>query len=349
MLKRLFNACLMRPEDVAPSHDSLEVVGTFNPGAIEVDGEVVLLIRVAERPKEQREGMTALPRWDAAGGLTIDWLPNDGLRFVDPRVVEVKESGVILLTFISHLLLARSKDGRTIDTLEPTTFTPHADYETYGVEDPRLTCLDGRYYFTYVAVSKHGACTALASTVDFQVFERHGIIFPAENKDVVLFPDRIGQEYAAFHRPNPATLFAPPEMWLAYSSDLVHWGKHEPFHGGAGDWETGRIGGGCPPSRTGEGWIEIYHGNERTPEGVGVYSAGALLLDLANPQQVVRRSAEPIMMPEADFECSGFVKNVVFPTGIVERGDILQVYYGAADSNVGVVEWSKKELLTSLV
>jgi predicted GH43/DUF377 family glycosyl hydrolase len=293
--------------------------------------------------------MTALPRWDAEAGLVIDWEANDGLRFVDPRVVEVKATGVIRLTFISHLLLARSKDGRSLETVDEAEFAPQADYETYGVEDPRFTRLDGRYYFTYVAVSKHGACTALASTKDFRTFERHGIIFPSENKDVVLFPGKIGREYVAFHRPNPATLFTPPEMWLAYSPDLVHWGKHEPFHGGSSEWETGRIGGGCPPIRTEEGWLEIYHGNERSAEGVGVYSAGALLLDLGDPQRVLRRSAHPIMMPEADFECSGFVSNVVFPTGVVERGDVLQVYYGAADSNVGVVEWSKRELLESLV
>lgn len=348
MLRRLFSACLLRPEDVPPSDDALEVVATFNPGAIALDGEVVLLIRVAERPKEQREGMTALPRWDAATGLNIDWEPNDALRFVDPRVVEVKETGVIRLTFISHLICARSKDGRSIDSIGATAFTPHTDYETYGVEDPRLTRFDDRIYFTYVAVSRHGACTALASTKDFQTFERHGIIFAAENKDVVLFPSKIGGQYAAFHRPSPAMLFAPPEMWIAYSPDLLHWGRHEPFHGGSSQWETGRIGGGCPPIQVDEGWLEIYHGNERTAGGIGAYSAGALLLDIANPQRVLRRSLSPIMMPEADFERTGFVNNVVFPTGIVERGDILQVYYGAADANVGVVEWSKQELVDSL-
>ncbi|MBN2310323.1 MAG: glycoside hydrolase family 130 protein [Candidatus Hydrogenedentes bacterium] len=353
MLDRKFNACLMRPEDVSPSDDALEVVGTFNPGALAVDGEVVLLVRVAERPRERRDAFTALPRREPGAGLAIDWVANEELTFIDPRVVEIKATGDIRLTFISHILVARSKNGRSIDSVSATRFFPQEDCETYGVEDPRITRIQGpglgdEYHFTYVAVSKHGAGTALASTADFDRFERHGIVFPPENKDVLLFPERIGGEYAAFHRPNPATHFTPPEMWLAYSSDLIHWGRHEPFHGGAGAWESGRIGGGCPPMRTERGWLEIYHGNERSATGVGVYSAGAVLLDIENPQRVLGRTDGPIMVPEADFEREGFVADVVFPTGLVDRGDVLQVYYGAADANVGVVEWAKADLLAAL-
>ena len=348
MLKRRFAACLMRPEDVEPSDPRLEVVGTFNPGAVAINDEVALLVRVAERPKERREGCVALPRYDMAKGLVVDWIPEDDLTFLDPRVVEVKATGAIRLTFISHLVLAYSTDGRGIDSISYQRFMPEHAYETYGVEDPRITPFGGRYYFTYVAVSKHGACTALASTEDFESFERHGIIFPPENKDVLLFPEQIGGRYAAFHRPNPAVHFSPPEMWVAYSDDLVNWGDHQPFHAGAGTWETDRIGGGCPPFRTAAGWVEIYHGNERITGRVGVYCAGALLLDIDDPQHVLARTTGPIMRPEADFEREGFVPDVVFPTAVIERGERLQVYYGAADAHVGVVEWSKQDLMAAL-
>lgn len=349
MLERKHCACLMRPEDVAPSDERLEVVGTFNPGAVALGNGVVLLVRIAERPRERRDGYTALPRCMPGKGLVIDWLANEDLNFIDPRVVEVKATGDIRLTFISHILVARSQDGRSIDRVETERFRPETDYETYGVEDPRITPIGGRYWFTYVAVSKHGAATALSSTTDFRQFRRHGIIFPSENKDVLLFPEKIVDQYVAFHRPNPATHFTPPEMWLAFSTDLINWGQHEPFHGGAGQWESGRIGGGCPPVRVEEGWLEVYHGNERTAEGVGMYCGGAILLDARNPQKLLKRSPGPIMLPEEDFEKEGFVPDVVFPTGIVERGDVLQVFYGAADAHLGVVEWSRNELLGLLV
>jgi len=351
MLPRLFNACLVRPGDVAPSHPSLEVVGAFNPGAAAVGNKVVLLVRVAERPRERRDGFTGLPRWDPETGATIDWVANDALRFVDPRVVEVKATGLTRLTFLSHLIALWSADGRTIDSFDGVRFQPQEPYETFGVEDPRITPIGDRFYLTYVAVSPDGAATALASPTDFTTFQRHGIIFPSENKDVVLFPETLGGDYVAFHRPNPATLFAPPAMWLARSADLIHWGRHQVVHGGGESWESGRIGGGTPPLRTAQGWLAIYHGNDKTPDdpGVGTYAAGALLLDLDNPAHVLRRSPEPIMRPVTDFERGGFVSDVVFPTGIVPRDDRLLVYYGAADAHTAVVEFALDELLETMV
>jgi len=325
-------------------------VGTFNPGAVAVGDEVALLVRVAERPRERREGFAGLPRWEPGAGLTIDWVPNDTVRFLDPRVVEVKATGSARLTFVSHLVALRSKDGRSIDSWNGVRFQPQEEYETYGIEDPRITRIGDRFYFTYVAVSPHGAATALASTMDFRTFDRHGIIFPCENKDVLLFPEPVDGEYVALHRPNPSVHFAPPEMWIAHSSDLLHWGRHAVVHAAQGQWETGRIGGGAPPFRTEHGWLEVYHGNEKSPDapGVGVYAAGAFLLDLEHPQRILRRSPDPIMMPEAEFEREGFVHNVVFPTGAVQRDDTLLLYYGAADAYTAVVEFSQAELLAAI-
>jgi beta-1,2-mannobiose phosphorylase / 1,2-beta-oligomannan phosphorylase len=350
MLRRLFNACLLRPEDLKPSDDRLEVVGCFNPGAISWGDDVLLLARIAEMPKERRQGFTGFPRWTSQEGLTIDWLANDDLVFIDPRVVLVEGKGVVRLTFISHIRTVRCKQGRSLLSAEGSRLTPEAEYEEYGVEDPRITRIGDTYYVTYVAVSRHGAATALASTVDFVSFRRHGIIFPCENKDVLLFPEKIGGEYVAFHRPNPATHFSPPEMWLARSADLVRWGRHEPFYSGKGVWETSRIGGGAPPFRTDRGWVEIYHGNKKgyDEKGVGVYSAGAFLLDLDNPQRVLGRTDEPMIVPETDYETRGFVPNVIFPTGVVEREETLLLYYGAADTCTAVAEFSKKELLSLL-
>jgi len=351
ILHRHFEKLLLKPSDLKPSRDDFEVVGAFNPGVIRAGDEVVMLVRVAERPREVRPGYTPLPRWDAEKGLTVDWAPDEELRPIDPRVVERKADGLVRLTFTSHIQVVRCSDGRSVRENTGVRFEPVGEMEEFGVEDPRITELDGRYYFTYVSVSRHGAATSLASTTDFKTFERHGVIFCSENKDVVLFPERIGGEAVALHRPNPATPFCRPEMWIARSPDLRRWGSHSCLHGGGGAWETGRVGAGTPPVRVDAGWLEIYHGNRKptNPGEVGAYSTGVLLLDPDDPSRVIARTPDSIFEPTADFERNGFVPDVVFPTGIVDCPGGWLVYYGAADSCSAVVEFRRDELLATLV
>jgi predicted GH43/DUF377 family glycosyl hydrolase len=349
VIHRLFNACLCRPDDLRPSCDDLEIVGTFNPGVVAFGDEVVLLVRVAERPRERRAGHTALPRWQNGAGLTADWIANDEIDFLDARVVRRKCDGLVRLTFASHLRILHSGDGRSIDGEDAGRFEPVSEFEEFGVEDPRITRIDDTYWFTYVAVSRHGPATALASTTDFQTFTRHGVIFPTENKDVVLFPEPIDGEYVALHRPFGGTPFSQPEIWLARSTDMIHWGRHEILFGSALGRDAGRVGAGTPPFRSPDGWLEIYHGSAKPAgdTGVGAYSAGALLLDLDEPQRIVRKAREPILVPEANFEQEGFVPNIVFPTGLVDRGDTVFVYYGAADTVCAVAELSKADILAA--
>lgn len=351
-IPRLMNRLLLGPGDVPASRDDFEVVSVFNPGAVRrADGEVVLLVRVAERPRERRAGFTGLPRWDPAEGLTVDWVADATLERLDPRVVRRKADGLVRLTFTSHLrVVLCGRSGREAPRVTDIVFRPQSEVEEFGVEDPRITPLDGRFYFTYVTVSRHGPATALASTADFLTFERHGVIFCPENKDVVLFPERIGGAFAALHRPVCGTPFTRPEMWVARSPDLIHWGGHVPLSVSGGEWQSGRVGAGPPPLRVAEGWLEIYHGNRHPtrPGDVGTYYAGAILLDPGDPSRVLRRTAGPFFAPEAEFEAAGFVPNVVFPTGVVEDGDALLVYYGAADAFTAVVEFSAGELLDAM-
>jgi predicted GH43/DUF377 family glycosyl hydrolase len=346
-VRRLSTRLLLRPEDVPPSRGDFAVVGVFNPGAVRAGDEVVLLVRVAERPRERQPGFTGLPRWDPAGGLTIDWVPDAELEPIDPRVVRRKADGLVRLTFTSHLRVVRCGDGRAVREVTGVTFRSRGEVEEFGVEDPRITPLNGRFYFTYVAVSRHGPATALASTTDFRTFERHGVVFCPENKDVVLFPEMIGGAFAALHRPVCGTPFTRPEMWVARSPDLLHWGGHVPLAVSGGEWQSGRVGAGPPPVRVPGGWLTIYHGNRHPtrPGEVGTYYGGALLLDATDPAMVLRRTPEPFFRPEAEFEVAGFVPNVVFPTGIVQDGDVLLIYYGAADAVTAVAEFSLRELL----
>jgi predicted GH43/DUF377 family glycosyl hydrolase len=351
--RRLSSRLLLGPSDLPASREDFDVIGAFNPGAAAVRGGDMLFVRVAERPREERPGYCALPRWVPGKGPEVDWVPEDELEVLDPRVRRRKSDGLVRLTFISHIRILRIEDGRLAGPSGRdggSLFLPENEYEEFGVEDPRVTFLDGRYYFTYVSVSRHGAATALASTSDFASFSRHGIIFPPENKDVLLFPERFGGEYLAIHRPNPATHFSQPEMWLASSPDLINWGHHRQLYAGGAPWESGRIGGGAPPILTPRGWLEIYHGS-RPPAGpgkVGTYAAGAMLLGAQDPGKVLSVTREPVMVPEEEFESAGFVPGVVFPTAAILKDDAIRVYYGAADQSVGMAEFSLKEMLAAL-
>jgi len=349
--KRILTRCLLRPADVQPRFERFEVVGTFNPAAIDFDDGVALLVRVAERPSETRKGYVALPYWNwRQGGVAIDWRREDEVEPIDPRMVRIKSSGQIRLTFLSWLLVAFSRDGLTIDSFGEEAFLPANRYETFGVEDARLTRIDDRFYFTYVAVSEHGVVTSLASTSDFKSFERHGIIFCPENKDVVLFPEKIDGQYVALHRPSLESHFGTPEIWIARSPDLCHWGSHRRLLGSEVAWATAKIGGGTPPIRTDQGWLTLFHGHVSpdTGEGVGAYVAAALLLDLDQPERMIGFSARPVMVAEQEFERSGFLPDIVFPTVLVRREDHLLVYYGAADTATGVAQYALNDLLSSV-
>jgi beta-1,2-mannobiose phosphorylase / 1,2-beta-oligomannan phosphorylase len=350
--RRIFTRELVNPADVQPHFEGFEVIGTFNPGAIEFDDGVVLLIRVVERAAEAREGFVALPYWDHdQGRVAIDWQRLTDVEVIDPRIVRLKANGNIRLTFISWLIVAFSRDGRTIDRFGSGRFVPNMQYETFGVEDPRLTRFDDRYYFTYVAVSRHGIATALASTLDFETFERHGIVFPPENKDVVLFPEQIDGRFWALHRPNPNAHLSQPEIWIACSPDLLHWGGHEPLLGNRAAWAHVKVGGGTPPIRTPHGWLSLYHGHigpKHEAGDIGEYAAATLLQDLRDPRSIVGVSSGPVMRASADFEKQGYLPNIVFPTALLKRGDWLDVYYGAADTATGVTRYRLEDLLETV-
>ena len=353
-LPRILTRLLVKPADLQPQFEGFEVIGAFNPAAIEYDGEIALLIRVVEQPLERRVGFVALPFWDhARDAIAVDWQPLSNVEMVDRRVVRLKSTGHIRLTFISSLLPAFSQDGLTINRFGGRRMLPATKYETFGIEDPRLVKLDGRYFFTYVAVSPFGISTALASTSNFESFERHGIIFCPENKDVILFPEKIGDEYIALHRPNPNAHLSQPEMWLARSPDLIHWGSHERLMGSEAQWANVKVGGGVPPLRTPVGWLSLYHGNV-SPDAkslgggdIGEYAAATMLQAIDDPARILGMSPQPVMRAEVEFERSGYLPNIVFPTAMLSRGEYVDVYYGAADTSTGVARYLLADLLAA--
>jgi predicted GH43/DUF377 family glycosyl hydrolase len=334
---------------IRPSRPDLEVVGAFNPAAIRHQNETLLLLRVAEAPPHTADEVAA-PIYDVdSGELEIrKWQKSSpDVDSTDPRVII--SNGRTWLTSISHLRLARSTDGINFEVDPTPTLAPLTPYETFGIEDPRITLIGDTYWINYSAVSPHGVSTSLASTKDFKTFERHGIIFPPSNKNVTIFPEKIRGRYAALHRPQLEG-FERPGIWSASSPDLLSWGNHS-FVAAARDdtWDNSKIGAGAVPFRVRsanhDGWLAIYHGVTESPYA---YSLGALLLDADDPSRVIARSREPILEPEADYERDGFFSGVVFTCGLVNDGDLVRIYYGAADGVTAVADLSLESILAGL-
>ncbi len=335
---------------VLASRPDMEVVGVFNAGATRFEGDTILLLRVSEAPRKLTPGMVSAPIYNADTRRIeiMRWMEDtEGLDASDPRLVVA--DGITWLTSMSHLRVARSSDGIHFEVEGVPALSPGTTYEGFGVEDPRITLLDGTYWVNYTAVSKHGITTALASTTDFRNFERHGVIFPPPNRDVTIFPEKIGGRYAALHRPMPEGL-GQPSIWLATSPDLISWGSHcLVATARPGQWDDLKIGGGAVPFRVHTGrtdaWLAIYHGVTASPP---TYSLGALLLDIHDPGKVLARSREPILRPEATYEREGFYGDVVFTCGVIAEGDLVRTYYGAADAVMAVADLSLAEILSGL-
>ncbi|MDB4893232.1 MAG: glycosidase related protein [Gemmatimonadetes bacterium] len=331
---------------IRPSRPDLEVVGVFNPAATRQGDDIVLLLRVAEAPHKTSESEVIAPVFNAST-KQLDFRHWDvgaaGLDVSDPRVIVFE--GKSWLTSISHLRVARSRDGIHFDVESAPALSPDTELESFGTEDPRITLIDGTYWINYTAVSPLGIATALASTRDFRTFERHGIIFPPNNRDVTIFPERIGRKFVALHRPMPEGI-GEPAMWSATSSDMMAWGDHKFVATGRSDsWDDAKIGGGAVPFRVKDGWLAVYHGVSKSPMQ---YSLGALLLDAGDPSVVVARSREPILAPEMPYEREGFFGGVVFTCGLITDGDVVRIYYGAADGVTAVADLSLAEILGGL-
>jgi len=299
----------------------------------------------------------------------------ENLAVTNPGVIYYKNKIHMLYRAIgndpystSKLGYATSTDGFNFKRYNKPIFPLKEDYEKYGTEDPRITQIGNTLYITYVVLKNPANSgyalpqTAVASTKDFKKFKRHGKITSpgAEDKDVLLFPEKINKQHVFLHRPNLwtgkeyETIY--PSIWISksirfkklWSSELLLKPKYE--------WEMMKIGGGCPPIKTNKGWLLIYHGVEcpipleeyiQQPSTCKItYSVGAALLDLKNPKKVIARLKEPILEAKKSYETEG-PKKVVFPTGYVLQEEDLIIYYGSADKYVSIAYCNLQDLLNT--
>ena len=292
VVKRSERNPLIKPSDVKPSREDFKVDGVFNCGVCKYKDEYILLCRVAESVKVENEDDVKIPvvvnkdGKDVIDIISFNKKIDTQYDYSDSRSLWTLNSKgakkISYLTSLSHIRIARSKDGENFEIDDEAFIKPIASEEEWGIEDPRITKIEDTYYINYTSVTRNGAATSLVSTKDFESYERHGIIFAPENKDVTIFPEKINGKYMTFNRPVPSAI-GGPDMWIAESLDLIHWGKQKHFYGVSNEesWENGRVGGGAVPFLTEKVWIKIYHAADKNDK----YCLCAFLLDKKAPRQ----------------------------------------------------------------
>ncbi len=277
--------------------------------------------------------------WEALNVFNPSVVVHDGLFHMHYRAQGTD--------YVSYIGYAVSEDGVTWNRLQRPVLSPASELEARGVEDPRVTEIDGRFYMAYTAYGRAGVhpevgATATGITPMYAVsdnlitWERIGpVVVGEDNKDHALFPERVGGRYVTFHR-------RPPSIWLAFSDDLRQWGSHvEIMRPRPGAWDGKRIGAGGPPIRTDAGWLILYHGYDESH----VYCMGTALLDLEDPTRVVKRPRTAVLVPQETWEIKGDVPNVVFGTANPVVDGEVYLYYGGADRVIGLATAPLDELL----
>lgn len=384
LASRVRNRPLLTAGDVRPYQEGFEVQAVLNPAAARVGDEIVLLLRVAERPRSDVDPpadartldlsgpdpkVVPLPRSyrrdevipiavrdaDSASLRYIPvYLPRDlpGLDTSDPRGVSFVHpklrTSETFLTQVSHLRRARSRDGENFVVDEQPAIWPSTDLEEYGCEDARAALIHGVWHITYTAVARTGITPHLALTEDFVHFRKEGAMLGPDNKNVVLFPMLNDGQYTALTRPMPSSFDHVLGIWIAFPDRDMPWGARLPLvlpRGGY--WDERHTGAGTVPIRCDAGWLVLYHGADADLR----YCMGAVLLDGDDPTKVLARSDDPILEPETSYERSGLFANVVYGTGHVtldQQGDRIRLYYGAADAVIAAADFSVEEIVGSL-
>ncbi len=305
-MKRYPNNPIITRKDIPDiSPYLIDATSVFNPGAIKFNDQYVLMLRVQNRGRET---------------FTVVASSDNGINFkVENKVVNFKG----------------------IEKVKETI---------YHCYDPRITFLEGKYYIMFAMDMEAGCYLGLAQTMNFQRFEFLGIISNEDSRNGVLFPEKINGKYFRLDRPNQTQLEGGPTsgntICLSESDNLLQWKFAGTVIDGRFHYWDERIGAGPPPIKTEDGWIIIYHGIAEHFGSSSIYQAGVALLDLNNPLKVIGRGKYNILEPRELYELTGQVPNVVFPSGAIvekvneqgfaEKTSEVKIYYGAADTSVGL-------------
>ena len=288
--------------------------------------------------------------WESRGTLNPAAIDIDGKVYILYRAVSDRN--------VSTIGCAISEDGLSVkERLDKPVYSPRDPIEmngsggNFGCEDPRLVKIGDRIYMTYSAYD--GATPRVAvssiSVTDlsarrFANWSKPQAITPAgiSDKDAVIIPEPINGKYMIIHRVDDS-ICADFVASLDFEKEKIDKCVEilSPRHG---MWDGHKVGISTPPIKTSEGWLLLYHGVSWS----SIYRVGALLLDLDDPTIVKARTAAPFLEPVMDYEIGGIVSNVVFPCGMILRGNMVFIYYGGADKVVGVAMVKLSALLNML-
>ena len=298
---------------------------------------------IPNMPWENRpEGFTR-PIWRYSGNPIIERHPNEVLsRVLNSSVVPFK--GEFIGVFrgdnnddIPHLYVGHSKDGvhfkideqQIVFEDEQGRALPDTGYQY----DPRVIPFEDHFFVVWCD-NLCGPTIAIAKTYDFKKFVKYDNPFLPYNRNGVLFPRKINDMYAMLSRPSDSGHTAFGDIFVSFSKDLTFWGKHKLVAQNGYEWWCSlKIGAGPVPIEIEEGWLVFIHGVTRTCNGY-VYSIGGIILDRDDPTKVLYRCKNFLMSPEKDYEISGYVPNVTFPTSALVDKDTgrIALYYGSADT-----------------
>lgn len=374
MIKIRGEKVLVKPDDLKPSSKDFEILGVLNPGATRLSDErIILYIRVIERLiKFEDEKYYYSPRYvgEDKFKIVIDKFEKNKVASSTDFGFDFKD-GTKRLTYISHFRrVVLDKTGLKIISIEqkPSFYGLKWDAEL-GVEDARLTKVGDTYFMTYVGLSrKENVSTYLAISKDCFNWYRRGIIFEEQNKDVVIFPEKVNGRYVAFDRPEGGFEFTSPHIWIAYSKDGEFWGKLKAVSLFKKGEVIFRSGSGPPPIKTDKGWLLFFHVVTKEKKKLSFweryfrredpstidyspddcYSVWSALFDMNVPSKLIYRSKGPILIPKKKREISFEGKKVIFPTGVVQDKDYILLYCGLGDRYVGVKKIKIKDVLKSL-
>jgi predicted GH43/DUF377 family glycosyl hydrolase len=273
-----------------------------------------------------------------------DFPPEADIKYVfNSGIVKYKGTYVMVCrtensALFDRFWIAESKDGYHFKPRPAPIPMPHDDpeFKEYAGSmyyDPRTTQIGDTYYIVHAAHSGHTCRLSLVKTEDFKKFQWMGFISETDNRNGVLFPEKINGLYASLDRPN--TGGGQGHIWISYSPDLIFWGKSKCVmrHWEGIRWAWAKIGPGAVPIKTPEGWLNIFHGVRTQCAQHYVYQLGVCLLDLKDPSKVKATAEDAILIPEEQYELVGQTPSVVFTAGaIVEDDGEVKIYYGGADS-----------------
>jgi predicted GH43/DUF377 family glycosyl hydrolase len=339
------------------------VLGTFNPGLCRLpNGNLMMMVRVAEALSNAVvDDKVHCIRWDKEKGFVTDAWPLSEVNNQDPRKFKIDVYGfpVYALTSLSWLLpVELNADASSIKEIHyDKIISPQFTSQEYGIEDARISFIDGRYYMTACCVSSERHSTMLYVSDNGLNYTCLGIVLDHQNKDMLLFEGKVNDIYYALTRPlgecyfasSPSSLFHPgAAIHMATSPDLLHWKPCDNafLRARRSSPSNIKMGGGAPPVLTKNGWLMLYHGVKNKGE-VGIYRTFWALLAKDDPLKILRiEDISPLL--EADPELTSsishqvYLNDVVFTTGIAEHGDDFIVASGELDLACRVTRISKK-------